>query len=565
MRRLGVLALLVPFLGVPSASAAPPPEVLAWTTSAGAWVSVAGAPATLVVPGAVDVDVSPDGTRLAWIKGASTRQLFTSGIDGSGATALTSGAGAGAGRPQFSPDGSTIAYAWGADQDSRLRTISASGGAYHDVVASGRYVTPTWSPDGAFLAVPGSGGMLMVTDKGTQPWFLNENDLILDPAWSPDGKTILFGAQDVDGLYAVKSMTVATGAVTVLVPDATSPAWTPDGSHFYDRTLAGRLERRTADGTLDGTFAPVEGADNPSVGGGAPPARDATAPGPVSGLTVAPSASQVDLDSTLPSDADIAGVVVRYAEGSTPPVSVTDGMPAGRSLSGGLNLKRLLADTTYSFSVFAIDWSGNVSAPASVTVSTPHVVLTTFRTRTSAQRVTYGSPVTESARLIREDTGAFAANQLVQLFGHHKSEPDKLLATARTDANGLVRFVRRPLAPAYYTMKYNGDGQLLSGRGYTYVGVTYRVVAVLTPHIARLGQPATLSVTVLPAIKGLRVTVAQVLRNQQVGGAVMFLDANGRCSTRLDTSKHGNERLYLAVLAAQGYSGFETTLGFGVA
>jgi chitodextrinase len=579
MRKLAVVALALPLLCARPASAAPPPEVLAWTTSAGAMVSIDGGTPQLAVKGALDVAVSRDGSKLATIRdvdlggGLDLWRVFVSNIDGSGAVDLTpgnDGRNSYAYQPQFSPDGTRIAYAWGGGDVFNLRTIPTAGGSAVDIPDTDQTQMPSWSPDGAFLAAPTAGGFLLVTPDGKQRSLVAAaGHFFGDPAWSPDGTTILFNDTNYGGsggpTHDLNAYSVATGVIAQLVPGASSAAWDADGQHFYDRSASGALERRSASGVLDPAFTAVAGADNPSVGGGTAPAPDAVAPGPVTGLSVTAGASQVTLHSTLPADADIAGVIVRYAQGNVAPATVTDGIPGDRAPSGEIVVRRLLADTQYSFSVFAVDWSGNVSAATSVATTTPHQVVTTFRTRTSRETVVYGGTVTESARLIREDTGGYVEGALVHLFGHAYKQPDKLLATARTDKYGLVQFVRRPTATAAYTLTYDGDGQLQPGTVTHRVKVAFKVIATVSPHIARRGARAVYDITVLPAIAGRQLSVAQVLGTRDLHNAVFHLDAHGHASVVLDTHFHGNEYLFTYVPAYADYAPREVQIGFGVA
>lgn len=103
------------------------------------------------------------------------------------------------------------------------------------------------------------------------------------------------------------------------------------------------------------------------------PLGDTTPPGPVGSLAVAGvTASSISLSWVNPGDADLAGVVVRRAEGAVAPASATAGVgvPLGgavvqQAVSGGLT-----SGATYSFAVFAVDTAGNASVAASVKATT---------------------------------------------------------------------------------------------------------------------------------------------------------------------------------------------------
>jgi dipeptidyl aminopeptidase/acylaminoacyl peptidase len=93
---------------------------------------------------------------------------------------------------------------------------------------------PAWSPDGSMIALfrdcedEGDPGLYLVGSDGTGLRRIS-SDVARRPSWSPDGKTIAYarweGDQDVNDVYL---LSLDTGEVRLLAPNAASPAWSRD-------------------------------------------------------------------------------------------------------------------------------------------------------------------------------------------------------------------------------------------------------------------------------------------------------------------------------------------------
>jgi Tol biopolymer transport system component len=148
----------------------------------------------------------------------------------------------------LSPDGSQIAFAAVGD----IYVVPATGGKPVNLTNDSALDTdPAWSPDGASLVYSSdktsaqlqlwirdmkSGQARQVTNLPTQPQ---------GASFSPDGTRIVFF--NVDGMWRVAQMSVlevASGAVTKIhdtLPQPGAPVWGPDGTRV---ALAGRWDRR---------------------------------------------------------------------------------------------------------------------------------------------------------------------------------------------------------------------------------------------------------------------------------------------------------------------------------
>jgi Tol biopolymer transport system component len=166
--------------------------------------------------------------------GGANYDLFLMNTDGSGVANLTTSpedvkTGFGQSYAQWSPDGSMVAY----DGDDGLYVMNADGSDQRKLAYG---ASPTWSPDGAWIA------FVVGRDHGADLWKMHPDGTGLTqlthssgsdqlPAWSPDGSRVAFLRENA--IYAVNSDGTGTSVVAHIKGRYLfQPQWSPDGDHL---------------------------------------------------------------------------------------------------------------------------------------------------------------------------------------------------------------------------------------------------------------------------------------------------------------------------------------------
>ena len=168
--------------------------------------------------------------------------------------------------PAWSSDGSKVAFSSSQTGDNEIYTTDASGGGLHRVTAfRGPDVAPVWNPkSNAQIAwVSGRSGLpqiYIMDSDGANVQRMTDGGYATSPSWSPNGQFLAFawdrkygpGAPGGQDIYI---MDIASKRWIQLTHEAGAndfPSWSPDGRHIvFQRAQDGRTEiwSMLADGT----------------------------------------------------------------------------------------------------------------------------------------------------------------------------------------------------------------------------------------------------------------------------------------------------------------------------
>ena len=238
-----------------------------------------------------DPALSPDGRQIAFYSGSADdndRYLYVANLDGSGLTRIADVNSdrypVVIGGPDWSPDGTRIAYTANTATDTRVMVVSPDGTGVTDL---GEGSDATWSPDGSKIVFNGGGGTQYCTN-------------------SSDGVEVAYGSQ-----FAVVDPDGSGQMPLDLVP---SSGWSADSADWHgDRIafIASPLDVAPADGICDG------GVDDVYV-------ANADGSGDLVNATNSPDRVEAD-PSWSPDGTQIAyGVPIMYEAPEDPPVALHD-------------------------------------------------------------------------------------------------------------------------------------------------------------------------------------------------------------------------------------------------
>jgi len=168
--------------------------------------------------------------------------------------------------PAWSPDGKQIAFSSSRTGDPEIFVSDSDGSQLRRVTAfHGPDVSPVWNPKtGSQIAwVSGRSGLpqiYMMAADGTNPQRMTDQGYAVSPSWSPNGQFLAFAwirhyGPGMPGAQDIYVMDIANKQIVQLTHEAGRndfPSWSPDGRHIVfqsNRRGGDQIWTMLADGT----------------------------------------------------------------------------------------------------------------------------------------------------------------------------------------------------------------------------------------------------------------------------------------------------------------------------
>ena len=228
----------------------------------------------------MDAELSPDGKRVAFVKGWGTNwDIYVGNPDGTGARPVTNHTMVDY-QPSWSPDGTRIAFTSSRDGHPEIYMMRADGSDATPVTrGTVPNMEPYWSPDGKQIVFRSErdGGRphiyVMNADGTNQRAITRDSAVGFAPSWSRDGKLLLFSSTQTGHSEVYVMNADGSGRRALTVTDQTGgvkhtgvPSWSPDGkliAFYSNREGNQEVYVMNADGSNVRNLSNHAGADAP--------------------------------------------------------------------------------------------------------------------------------------------------------------------------------------------------------------------------------------------------------------------------------------------------------------
>ncbi len=186
---------------------------------------------------------SHDGKRIAFVsqqgKDAATSEIHVIDVDGNNEQRLTQN-----NAPEYgeawSPDDRQIAFGSKMDGAWQIYLMNSDGTNQHPLATRADGSAPVWSPDGQQLSITserdGSANIYTLTlDGQNQRNLTNDKTASSNSSWSPDGNQLAFWSErgGLPNIFVMnRDGSNLVNLTNVSDFEALNPAWSPDGKHI---------------------------------------------------------------------------------------------------------------------------------------------------------------------------------------------------------------------------------------------------------------------------------------------------------------------------------------------
>ncbi|MDB4907724.1 MAG: peptidase [Gemmatimonadetes bacterium] len=185
--------------------------------------------------------LSPKGERAVF---AARGDIFTVPIEHGYTRNLTHSSGAHDRSPDWSPDGSRIAYISDASGEEEVWTVAQDGSSKPVQLTTGgkaQRFNPQWSADNSRIAFSDKDGklyVLRVADRNVSEIADELSGRITDYTWSPTGNSLAWSQTDVEdkrtsSIYVWQASDAKAHRVTTVGFNEFTPSWDPDGNYLF--------------------------------------------------------------------------------------------------------------------------------------------------------------------------------------------------------------------------------------------------------------------------------------------------------------------------------------------